>query len=288
MVPILLLALSAAPRGPGPAQDPQKRARALALRLPFAHDAFLELRRQAAAIADPALRAAVEAQLLAPWLPAEAWAFAHLDEARKLLKEPRLELPAPHRGDFLAAPGGPCETGPHGHPGGLAVAALSQLLHSRALAQDYKRLYDVEARADYLTAAAIWQDALLAATLPFRADGSCGPEPLIAGAPAHHVLGLAVALLRHLPKDLIGVIAAGPDPGNACRSLQAASVIADGSATSCPRLPLEAALSHAARADRDFTAFTWSRYAAAAPRGWDRYEALLQDGNDVRLFSRSP
>lgn len=283
--PCLLLALAAQAGG---APDPQRRAREVALRLPFAHDAFLQLRREAASISDPALRAAVEAQLLAPWLPAEAWAFAHLEQARKLLAEPRLELPPPHRGDFLAAPGGPCDRGPHGHPGGLAVSSLSQLLQSRALASAYKRLYGVEPRADYLLAASIWQDALLAATLPYRPDGSCGPEPAIAGAPAHHVLGLAVALLRHLPKDLIAAIAAANGADAACRSLQAASVIANGESTSCPALPVEAALAHAARADRDYTASTWSKYAASAPKGWDRYEALIQDGNDVKLFSRSP
>ena len=69
MVSFLLLALAA--QAP-PHADPQQRAREIALHLPFAHDAFLELRRAAASISDPALRAAVEAQLLAPWLPAEA------------------------------------------------------------------------------------------------------------------------------------------------------------------------------------------------------------------------
>jgi len=88
MIAILLLALS---------QDPAARAREVALHLPFAHSAFLELRRTAGAISEPALRAAVETQILAPWLPPEAWAFAHLDEARKLLGEPRLELPPPHK-----------------------------------------------------------------------------------------------------------------------------------------------------------------------------------------------
>src|SRR5437868_11116058 len=125
---LLLLAASLVP-------NPAQKAREIALALPVAHNAFLEVRREAGAISDPALRAAVEAQILAPWLPPEAWAYAHLEQARKLLKEPRLELPPPHKGDFLAAPAGASESGHHGYPGGLAVHSLADLLHARSLAQ---------------------------------------------------------------------------------------------------------------------------------------------------------
>src|SRR5258706_12111484 len=103
------------------AQDPLTHARELSRKLPAAHEAMLELRREAAALPDPALRATVEAQLLAPWLPQEAWAYKHLDEARRMLNEPKLELPPPRTGDFAAAPGGRCDDGHHGYPGGLAV-----------------------------------------------------------------------------------------------------------------------------------------------------------------------
>src|SRR5204863_5892642 len=120
--------------------DPAARAREVAARLPFAYRSYLELRREAAALSDPALRAAVEAQMLAPWLPPEAWAYAHLDEARRMLDEPRLEVPPPRKGDFLAAPGGDCD-GPgahHGYPGGLAVHTLADLRALRGLAGDYR------------------------------------------------------------------------------------------------------------------------------------------------------
>jgi hypothetical protein len=268
--------------------DPTSRAREVATSLSFAHDAFLELRREAGAIPDPALRAAVEAQILAPWLPEEAWAYAHLAEARKLLKEPALLLPPPRKGDFLAAPGGPCEGGHHGYPGGLAVHSLANLLHARALAQTYHHVYGVDLHGDWLAAAAIWHDSLKAATLPWRDDGSCGPEAQIAGTGAHHVLGLASALLRHLPKELIFVIAAAHDPERACDWLQAASVLATGEKTSCPaKVPVEAFITHFADADYALTGLAWTRYAAKAPKGWERYEALKQDGNDLLLFSRS-
>src|SRR3954462_15443663 len=214
-------------------KDPGVRAREVAAKLPFAHRAYLELRREAAAIPDPALRAAVEAQMLAPWLPPEAWAYAHLEEARRLLGEPELSLPPPRKGDFLAAPGGPCEGGHHGYPGGLAVHSLANLLHARALADVYRHVYTLQIDGIALTVAAIWHDSLKAATLPWKSDGTCGPEPKIAGTPAHHVLGLAAGILRHLPKDILIVIASAHDPEKACDWLQAASIIATGEKTSC-------------------------------------------------------
>jgi hypothetical protein len=267
--------------------DPTSRARAVATDLPFAHNAFLELRREAGAIGDPALRAAVEAQILAPWLPQEAWAYDHLVSARKLLNEAELNLPPPRKGDFLAAPGGPCDDGHHGYPGGLAVHSLANLLHARALARVYQHVYGVTLHEEMLVAAAIWHDSLKATTLPWRDDGSCGPEPKIAGTPAHHVLGLAAAFLRHLPNELIYVIAAAHGLEHACDWMQAASLIANGEKTTCPsRPPIEAFVTHFADADYDLTGLAWSRYVSQSPKGWERFEALKQDGNDLLLFSR--
>src|SRR5712671_482247 len=258
-IPLLLLLAAA--------QDPTARARALAARLPAAYGAYLELRREAAAIGDPALRAAVEAQMLAPWLPPEAWAYAHLAEARRMLDEPNLALPPPRKGDFLAAPGGDCD-GPgahHGYPGGLAVHTLADLRALRALAGDYRHVYGVDVHADQITVAAIWHDALKAATLPWRSDGACGPEARIAGAPAHHVIGLAAGILRHLPDDLLYVIAAAhsPDPKLVCAWLSAASVLAEGRKMECPsRQTVEGYIHSFAASDGPLTTLTWSRYVA--------------------------
>lgn len=261
---------------------------AIARSLPFAHEAFLELRREAGAIPDPALRAAVEAQILAPWLPDEAWAYRHLDEARKMLNEPDLTLPPRRKGDFAAAPGGACEESHHGYPGGLAVHSLANLLHARALANVYRHVYKVQIDDTVLTVAAIWHDSLKAATLPFAADGSCGPEPKIAGTPAHHVLGLAAGILRHLPKDVLIAIAAAHDPARACDWLQAASIIAHGEKTSCFPPRIEAYITHLADADYELTGLAWKKYVEKAPKGWERYEALKADGNELSMFSRSP
>ena len=117
------------------------------------------------------------------------------------------------------------------------------------------------------------------------------PRAEIAGAGAHHVLGLAAGILRHLPSDLLYVIAAShsADHGQICSWLDAASIIANGEKTTCPsRQTVEAFIDNFANADSALTSLAWSRYVANAPRGWARYEALAQDGDALLLFSRSP
>jgi hypothetical protein len=270
--------------------DPAAHARAIANELPWAHNAFLEMRREAGKIQDPSLRAAVEAQILTPWVPQDTWALTHLDEARKLLGEPDFALPPPGKGDFAAAPGGPCEDGHHGYPGGLGVHTLANLLHARALAGVYLHVYGADLSNDYLTVATIWHDSMKSATLPWKEDGSCGPEAKIAGTPAHHVLGLAAAISRHLPKELVFIIGAAhaPELALVCKWVKAASIIAVGHDTEClAKLPEEAYVNHFADADFPFTVTAWTSYAAKAPKGWERYDALLQDGNDVAFFQRS-
>src|SRR5207253_2927740 len=111
---------------------------------PAGRSAMRELRLAAAAIPDQPLRAAVEAQLLAPWLPPEAWAVAHPAEVEKLLRaegllDAPLALPG-QRGSFAAACGG----GHHVYPGGLAVHSWTDLLHARGLAEAYEKVYGVK------------------------------------------------------------------------------------------------------------------------------------------------
>jgi hypothetical protein len=124
----------------------------------------------------------------------------------------------------------------------------------------------------------------------WRGTGSCGPEPQIAGASAHPGLGLAAGILRHLPADLLYVIAAahGHDPKVICGWLEAASIIADGRTMTCPTRQTVEAFIHFSQSQPALTSLTWSSYVARAPKGWARYDALMQDGNDVLLFSRSP
>jgi len=302
---VLLLAAPApvkdAPPKDAAAQTPAARAHEVAKKLPLVQNALHELHKAAAAISDQPLRAAVETQLMAPWIPQEAWAYGHPQEAQALLQkagllEGNLALPKPGAGEFGAAPGGPCEGGHHGYPGGLAVHSWANLLHARALAQVYRTVYGVRLNDDWLVAAAIWHDSGKAQSLPFHDDGSCGPEPKIAGTPAHHIFGLTAALLRHLPAELVVTIASAHTPPapehlkEICGWLDAASILADGKTGSvaCPaaeprqkRAPLEAFVNHFSDADFPLTVATWGAYAAKAPKGWARYEALLADGNDV-------
>jgi hypothetical protein len=257
---LLLLALATS-------DNPTRRAREVATSLPFAHNAYLELRREAAAIPDPALRAAVEVQMTVVVAPN-----------------------GKDHGDFLAAPGGPCETGHHGYPGGLSVHSLANLLNARAIAQTYRHIYGVEVHMEWLTAAAIWHDSMKAVTLPWREDGSCGSEKQLAGTPEHHVLGLASAFQRHLPRELIYVIAAAHGVEHACEWMQAAAKLAGiDEKVGCPsKMPIEGFITAQSDSDYPLTGLAWTRYVAKAPKGWERFDALKADGNDVSLFSRSP
>ena len=279
------------------AVSPADRAKDVAARLPIVRSAMREIHLAAAAISEPPLRAAVEAMVMAPWLPPEAYAVAHPGEAERMLRdagllEGRLQLPE-QRGSFQAACGGTDEP----YPGGMAVHAWSELIRARGIGESYQRVHGVKLRADWLVAASVWHDALQAGTLPWREDATCGPEQRIAGAGAHHVLGLAATLLRHFPDAIVLTIASaqpGALDGKArpvCDWIRAASIIANGRMPSQPcsgaDLPVEAYLMSLAESDRPLTSAAWSWYAAHTPGGWERFEALLQDGSDVAAWARA-
>jgi hypothetical protein len=298
-------AMAAADPAEAPA-DPAARALFLAQRIPLSRQAFRECRRAASEIKEDALRAAVEAQLQAPWLLPEAYAYGHAAQAEAQLKaqgllgaSERLALPPPSKGNFASAPGGPCPSGHHAYPGGLAVHTWASLLHARSLAADYKKVYGVDLNDAWLTAAALWHDTGEAATLAWGDGGACGPEPLLAKAPLHHVLGIASAILRHLPGPLVVAIAsarAPPSPerlAELCGYLKAGSILALGKpdAVACPSLsqgarrpPIEAYLTYVSDADSVFTAPAWAWYAAQTGAGWARFEALLEDRSDVQKW----
>ena len=278
------------------AASPADRAKEVAARLPIARSAMREVHLAAAAIGEEPLRAAVEAIVMAPWLPPEAYAVAHPAEAERTLREAgllegSLQLP-PQRGSFQTACGG----SHHAYPGGLAVHAWAELLHARGLAETYRRVYGVKLRDDWLVAAALWHDALKATTLPWREDATCGPESRIAGAGAHHVLGIATAMLRRLPEGLVLTIASTHAPvyqdraKEVCGWLRAASIIANGTpvAGSCPAsAPAEAYAMNVADSDYALTTTAGRWYAERAPAGWERFEAMIQDGSDVATWARA-
>ena len=278
------------------AAAPAERAKDVAARLPIARSAMREVHLAAAAISDQPLRAAVEAMVMAPWLPPESYAVAHPAEAERMLQEAgllegRLQLP-PQRGSFQAACGGDH----HAYPGGLSVHAWAAVLHARGLAAAYQQVYGVKLRDDWLVAAALWHDALEATTLPWRDDATCGPEPRIAGTGAHHVLALAAAIVRRLPDGLVLTIASAHAPvfeagaKQVCGFLRAASIIANGKLppAACPAsAPPEAFAMNTADADDPLTTTAGSWYAERAPKGWERFEAMIQDGSDVAAWARA-
>src|SRR5437868_2759979 len=156
------------------AVPPADRAKDVAARLVIARDAIREIHLAAAAIADPPLRAAVEAIVMAPWLPPEAYAVAHPAEAERMLREAgflqgKLELP-PRRGSFQAACGGADQP----YPGGLAVRSWTDLLNARGVAEAYRRVHGVRLRDEWLVAASVWHEALGTVTLPWHDDATCG------------------------------------------------------------------------------------------------------------------
>jgi hypothetical protein len=278
---------------------PDARARQIADQLPIARTAIRELRVAASRIDEAPLRSAVEAQMLAPWLPPETWALSHAAEAEARLRKEglldgRLELPR-ERGSFAAA----CAGAHHAYPGGLAVHAYAELLHARGIEDAYRRAYGIELRDDWLVAAAIWHDSLAAATLPWRDDGTCGPEGRIAGIEAHHVLGIAAAMMRRLPAPVVTVIAsarapiAGEGAKQVCGWIRAAAILAHGAPppVPCPQpgppTPIEAYAMSSADSDVTLAATAWDWYASKTPRGWERFEALLQDGSDLAAWIRT-
>jgi len=282
------------------AQSPQAHASEVAARIAIVKRALHEVRRAAAELKDLPLRSALEAQLQAPWLPPEAWVFAHPAEAEAKLRaaglligDKHLLVPPLGAGSLDSAPGGPCVTGHHGYPGGLAVHEAANLAHARALAAVYKSVYGVELN----------DDTMKAGTLPWDASGDCPHgEPQLAGTALHHTLGLAAAILRHLPGPLIVVIASAHQPptaehaGELCNQLRAAGILAlgDEAALACPALdagaprqPLEAFVNNSSDIDYPLTVAAWNWYAAQTPGGWERFAALEADGSDLAAWERA-
>ena len=65
--------------------------------------------------------------------------------------------------------------------------------------------------------------------------------------------------------------------------------MARGEKAACPAtLPIEAYVMHYADSDYLLTGAAWTDYAKRAPKGWERYDALKADGNELLFFSRSP
>jgi len=107
-------------------------------------------------------------------------------------------LPQP----ISVAPGGNAGSH-HDWPGGLVAHEAFNLRAGMALADLYEAESGVPVDRDVLTGAVLWHDWAKALVFTWREDGTLGPEGAIAGAGAHHVLGLAEAMARGLPPATI-------------------------------------------------------------------------------------
>jgi len=229
-----------------------------------------EIKNEALKIHDKTLRASVLSLLGTPRFEL---ARRHQDEAqiRKFLMDRKLLASsdvAPHEiipnhtaMPFIAAPASAWFVH-HTYPGGLVMHTLTNLRTSVFLGQNAEHMNHVHVNFDWLRAAPIWHDVAKTLTLEWKPDGSANmSEGTIAGTGAHHILGLAEAMMRELPPDFIVVVASAHSPADTGEALnqligflQAASIISgkpfqaaglteDGSALAKPA-PLESFLHH--------------------------------------------
>jgi hypothetical protein len=132
---------------------------------------------------------------------------------------------------FEAAPGGNAGSH-HDWPGGLADHEQFNLSLALSLAALYEAESGLPVDRDVLVAAVLWHDWAKTLVLTFHPDGRLAEERAIAGAGAHHVLGLAEAMARGLPPTLIltqacaHVAPVGEDSRKVEAWLKAAAIIA--------------------------------------------------------------
>lgn len=147
----------------------------------------------------------------------------------------------------------------HSWPGGLAEHIAGNLARGARLARAYPH-----ADGDGWRAAILWHDWAKVLILPWQDDGTTRPELTVAGTGAHHILGLAEAMRRGLPaRQIADQACAHGLPGATGQPvagwLQAAAIIAGLPAEGAP-IP---ALTPACRIN------------FAADQGWVRDDAAL-------------
>lgn len=148
-----------------------------------------------------AILAALRAQALMP-TPADA---AEAERQRLTVFPPvdQSGAPCPRLPQSLAAAPGGNAGSHHDWPGGLAEHEAFNLRLALTLAELYESEGSGRVDRDALTAAVLWHDWAKALVLTWRPDGTLPTERPIAGAGAHHVLGLAEAMARRLPPAVI-------------------------------------------------------------------------------------
>lgn len=115
---------------------------------------------------------------------------------------------------FFSAPGSGYQSH-HSYPGGLATHAAVNLQVAVTLFHAYQDVYGYQVDKDVVIAAQILHDLAKPWVFQWQEDGSSLTEYPIAGTGAHHILGIAEAVYRELPGDVVVAIAcAHTHPGS--------------------------------------------------------------------------
>lgn len=104
----------------------------------------------------------------------------------------------------------------HAYPGGLAVHTALNLSISLSFCDGYKKIYHCLPDRDLVVAGQILHDFQKPWVLQWCPDGSCTPQPVLAGTAMHHIFGLAEAMFRGFePEIVIAQACAHLPPGTA-------------------------------------------------------------------------
>lgn len=191
---------------------------------------------------------------------------------------------------ILTAPGGNAGSH-HDWPGGLIAHEAFNLRLALALADLYEAESGVPIDRQMLTASVLWHDWAKALLLTWREDGTLSSEGTIAGAGAHHVLGLAEAMTRGLPPAMILAQAcahAAPVDGDKSKVegwLRAAAIVSRTEWTAPVVAPRECLISNAADDNWIHAEAAVHAADAALPRIAPR---LGRDGATYRTGLRNP
>jgi hypothetical protein len=214
---------------------------------------------------------------------------------------------------FSSSPGGKWTANHHTYPGGLVYHTYFNVRTGVAIAKTYEETYGVHPNLDLIRLAAIWHDVGKTWTLDWNTDGSVTDEPQIAGAGAHHVLGIVEAIIRGYSPEFIVILASAhdapvldePAEGQGLQKLlgylRAAAIIAGGGIPDYSKAaltpdgkalasqpPLEAFIHYLSDADGITTGFTLKQSVKSLDyQGqlslWERMRTLSRSG-DIPIY----
>lgn len=103
---------------------------------------------------------------------------------------------------FASAPGSGWNSH-HAYPGGLATHVAFNVRATRALGEDYARIFGMKPDMDTALAAQLLHDLHKPWVFQWQKDGTCRTEQPLAGTGEHHVLSVAESIRRKLPPAVV-------------------------------------------------------------------------------------